>query len=116
MLFLPISALHPKFYPCNIKYMTAVKFFARLGLDRKISLFKVPSRLELASILPPQTPRTSPGEPPAPTRLRALNPADPRRNKDVAPEVVSAGYLLGATETSHYNHKKKDKRTKTVAP
>ena len=36
-LFCPISALYSKFYPRNINYMPAVKFFACLDLDQNPS-------------------------------------------------------------------------------
>ena len=33
--FCPISALYSKFYPRNIKYMPAVKFFTCLDFEQK---------------------------------------------------------------------------------
>ncbi len=44
--FRPGSSLRSKFYPRNINYMSAVKFFACLDLERKTEFFKAPSYYE----------------------------------------------------------------------
>jgi hypothetical protein len=46
--FHPISVRYQKFYPLNIKYIPALKFFACHGLERKYKIFKAAIRVELS--------------------------------------------------------------------